>query len=180
MSPLAKVNEGNLKMAMTLTCGILAALCVSLGVRFFGHPPGLRVDPLDGLVGKEVPHFEISGLDFGNVSPDSMRGDTYVLYFTSTDCDACDSVYPILQNADSKIPLLIVGIGSRANLGKVIEAHGITAVVGYDSTRASLRSMGIFGVPSALLVDEAGVILKATTGPGNIFRMFSSFNVDNK
>ena len=79
---------------------------------------------------------------------------------------------------NSKIPLLIVGIGSRANLEKVIKAHGITAVVGYDSTRASLRSMGIFGVPSALLVDEAGVIHQAATGPENIFRMFSSFDVD--
>lgn len=178
MSPIGKINEGNLKLAMTLTCGVLVALCVSLGVRSFGHPPGLRVDPLDGLVGREVPHFEISGLDFDNVSPDSMSGDAYVLYFTSTDCDACDSAYPILRNADSKIPLLIVGIGSRANLEKAIKTHGINAVVGYDSTRAALRSMGIFGVPSALLVDQAGIIHQAATGPENILRMFSSFNVD--
>ncbi|MCE2441186.1 MAG: TlpA family protein disulfide reductase [Candidatus Latescibacteria bacterium] len=178
MNPIAKIDDGNLKMVMTVTCGALAALCVSLGVRFFGHPPGLRVDPLGGLLGTEVPHFEISGLDFGEVSPDSMGGDPYILYFTSTDCDACDSAYPILQNADSKIPLLIVGIGSRANLRKVIKAHGITAVVGYDSTRAALRSLGIYGVPSALFVDEAGIFRQAATGPENIFRMFSSFNVD--
>ena len=178
MSVTARVSDRNLKLAMTLSCGALAALCVSLGIRFFGHPPGLQVDPLAGLLGTKVPRFEISGLDLGEVSSDSMGGDPYVLYFTSTDCDACDSAYPILKNTNSKIPLLIVGIGSRANLGKVIKAHGITAVVGYDSTRALLRSMGIFGVPSALLVDEAGVIHQAATGPENILRMFSSFDVD--
>ena len=178
MSVTARESDRNLKLAMTLACGALAALCVSLGVRFFGHPPGLQVDPLANLLGTRVPRFEISGLDSGNVSTDSMGGDPYVLYFTSTDCDACDSAYPILKNTKSKIPLLIVGIGSRANLGKAIDAHGVTAVVGYDSTRATLRSLGIYGVPSAVLVDEAGVIRQAATGPASISRMFSSFNVD--
>ena len=177
MSPIAKINDGNLKMAMTLTCGALAALCVSLGVRLAGHPPGLRVDPLVGLVGTNVPHFEIGGFDSGEVSPDSMGCDPYVLYFTSTDCDACDSAYPSLRNVSSNIPVLIVGIGSRANLENVINAHGITAIVGYDSTRAALRSLGIYGVPSALLVDEAGIIRQAATGPQNILRMFSWFSI---
>lgn len=177
MSVTARVSDRNLKLAMTLTCGALAALCVSLGVRLFGHPPGLQVDPLADLLGTKVPRFEISGLDLGEVSPDSMGGDPYVLYFTSTDCDACDSTYPILKNASSKIPLLIVGIGSRVSLRKVIDAHGITAAVGYDSTRATLRSLEIYGVPSAMLVDEAGVIRQAATGPENISRMFSSFSV---
>ena len=103
MSVTARVSDRNLKLAMTLTCGALAALCVSLGVRFFGHPPGLQVDPLADLLGTRVPRFEISGLDSGNVSTDSMGGDPYVLYFTSTDCDACDSAYPILKNIKSKI-----------------------------------------------------------------------------
>ena len=177
MDPDAKTNNRHLRLIMTLTCGCLAALCVSLGVRSFGDPPGLRVEPLGGLLGTAVPHFEISGLDFGEVSPALMGGDSYVLYFTSTDCNACDSAYPNLRNAASNIPVLIVGIGSRANLGKEIQAHGITAIVGYDSTRAALRSMDIGVVPSALLIDEAGIIRQAATGPDNISRMFSSFSV---
>lgn len=180
MDPDAKSNNRYLRLIMTLTCGCLAALCVSLGVRSFGHPPGLRVNALSDLLGTQVPRFEISGLENGKVSPEMIGEVPYILYFAASDCQACESTYPSLRRVASRIPVFIVGIGARATLRKLITANDIPAVVGYDSTRAVSRKFRIRSVPSALFVDDGGIIRQAATGPAAIERMFSSFSADGK
>ena len=52
--------------------------------------------------------------------------------------------------------------------------HDIVATVGFDSSRAVLKTCGISGVPTALLVSEEGIIREAAMGKPNIARMFAS------
>ena len=116
MSLHTRIGNVNVRMLMCLVCGSIAALCVSVGVRTFGHPPGIRMNPLAGLLGTKVPWFQTSGLKSGKVTFDIMSNRPYLLYFTSSDCEACDVMYPHLGRVSSRLSTLIVGVGSRMEL----------------------------------------------------------------
>ena len=166
-------NE-RLILLMSLGCGLLVALCISVGVRLVsGHPPGISVNPLAELIGKPVPNFEVASLDGGRrISSDAMGDSPYILYFTASDCRGCDETYPVLKMA--RLPAFVIGVGHQQTLAKKLKNHDIVATVGFDSSRAVLKTCGISGVPTALLVNEEGIIREAAMGKPNIARMFAS------
>ena len=166
--------NGRLILMMSLGCGLLVALCLSVGVRLVvGHAPGILVNPLAELIGKPVPNFEVASLDGDRqISSDAMGGSPYILYFTASDCRGCDETYPVLKAAS--LPAFIIGVGHQQTLDKKLKNHEIIATVGFDSSRAVLKTCGISGVPTALLVSEEGIIREAAMGKPNIARMFAS------
>ena len=166
--------NGRLILLMSLGCGLLVALCISVGVRLVaGHPPGIPVNPLADVIGKPVPDFEVDSLNGDRrISPDAMGDSPYILYFTASDCRGCDETYPVLKMAS--LPAFIIGVGHQQTLAKKLKNHDIVTTVGFDSSRAVLKTCGITGVPTALLVDKAGIIRKSAMGKPNIARMFVS------
>lgn len=57
---------------------------------------------------------------------------------------------------------------------KKLKNYEIIATVGFDSSRAVLKTCGISGVPTTLLVNEKGIIHEAAMGKPNIASMFAS------
>ena len=169
-------TNGRLILLMSLGCGLLVALCLSVGIRLVvGHPPGIPANPLADLIGKPVPDFEINSLDGDHrISSDAMGDSPYILYFTASDCRGCDATYPLLKIASASLPAFVIGVGHQQTLAKKLKNHEIIATVGFDSSRAVLKTCGISGVPTALLVNEEGVVREAAMGKPNIARMFAS------
>ena len=168
--------NGRLILLMSLGCGFLVALCLSVGVRLVvGQAPGILVNPLAELIGKPVPNFEVASLDGGRlISSDAMGDSPYILYFTASDCRGCDETYPVLKAASTSLPAFVISVGHQQTLAKKLKNHEIVATVGFDSSRAVLKTCGISGVPTALLVSEEGIIREAAMGKPNIARMFAS------
>ena len=172
----AQNANGRLILLMSLGCGLLVALCISVGVRLVtGHPPGIPVNPLADLIGKPVPNFEVDSLNGDRLIASNAMGDSpYILYFTASDCRACDATYPVLKMASASMPAFVIGVGHQQTLANKLKNHEIIATVGFDSSRAVLKTCGIIGVPTALLVNEEGVVREAAMGKPNIARMFAS------
>ncbi|MXZ08794.1 MAG: redoxin domain-containing protein [Gemmatimonadetes bacterium] len=170
-------NENRrLILLMSFGCGLLVALCISVGVRLVaGHPPGIPVNPLAELIGKPVPDFEVASLNEDRqISSDAIGDSPYILYFTASDCRGCDETYPVLKAASTSLPAFVIGVGHQQTLAKKLKNHEIVATVGFDSSRAVLKTCGIIGVPTALLVNEEGVVREAAMGKPNIAHMFAS------
>ncbi len=168
--------SGRLILLMSLGCGLLVALCISVGVRLVaGHPPGIPVNPLAELIGKPVPDFEVDNLNGDHrISSDAIGDSPYILYFTASDCRGCDETYPVLKAASASLPAFVIGVGHQQTLAKKLKNHEIVATVGFDSSRTVFKTCGISGVPAALLVNEEGIIRKVAMGKLNIARMFAS------
>ncbi len=169
-------TNGRLILMMSLGCGLLVALCISVGVRLVaGHPPGILVNPLAELIGKPVPDFEVDSLNEDRLISSNAMGDSpYILYFTSSDCRGCDATYPVLKMASASMPVFVIGVGHQQTLVKKLKNHEIIATVGFDNSRTVLKTCGIIGVPTALLVNEEGIVREAAMGKPNIARMFAS------
>lgn len=168
--------NGRLILMMSLGCGLLVSLCISVGIRLVaGHPPGIPVNPLAELIGKPVPDFEVDSL-YGDrlISSNAMGDSPYILYFTSSDCRGCDETYPVLKTVSASLPVYVIGVGHQQTLDRKLKDHNIVATVGFDSSRAVLKTCGIIGVPTALLVNEEGIIHNAAMGKPNIARLFAS------
>ena len=168
--------NGRLILLMSLGCGLLVALCISVGIRLVaGHPPGILVNPLAELIGKPVPDFEVVSLNGEHqISSDAMGNSPYILYFTASDCRGCDATYPLLKMASASLSAFVIGVGHQQTLAKKLKNHEIVATVGFDSSRAVLKTCGIIGVPTALFVNEEGIVRDAAMGKPNIARMFAS------
>lgn len=168
--------NGRLILLMSLGCGLLVALCISVGVRLVaGHPPGIPLNPLAELIGKPVPDFGVVSLNGDRqISSNAMGDFPYILYFTASDCRGCDETYPVLKAASTSLPAFVIGVGHQQTLANKLKNHEIVATVGFDSSRAVLKTCGIIGVPTALLVNEEGIIREAAMGKSNIARMFAS------
>lgn len=168
--------NGRLIFLMSLGCGLLVALCISIGVRLVaGHPPGIPVNPLADLIGKPVPDFEVDSLNGDRLISSNAMGDSpYILYFTASDCRGCDATYPVLKMVSASLPAFVIGVGHQQTLAQKLKNHGIVATVGFDSSRAVLKTCGISGVPTALLINEKGIIREAAMGKSNIASMFAS------
>ena len=168
--------NGRLILLMSLGCGLLVALCISVGIRLVvGHAPGIPVNPLAELIGKPVPDFEVASLNEDRqISSDAMGNSPYILYFTASDCRGCDETYPVLKAASTSLPAFVIGVGHQQTLAKKLKNHEIVATVGFDSSRAVLKTCGIIGVPTALLVNNEGIVREAAMGKLDIASMFAS------
>lgn len=165
-------------MFLSFGCGIIVALCISVGARIFGHSPGIIENPLADRIGTQVLEFKTAGLDGGIVSSDMMNGIPYILFFTASGCQGCDLTYPILETVSKSQKIFIVGIGNRNVLKqKIRQEHGIHTVVGFDSLKTVIKAMKIYSTPTAYLVAKNGVILDAASGNTTIENMLSK-NID--
>lgn len=160
---------------LSLVAGILLALCIGVGVRLDkGSPPGLILKPYAHLLRKPAPSFEVEGLNGGRVS--SQEGaETWLLYFTESNNQACEAAYPILKKIAQYLPVIVVGLGDRTELSNKMAQHEIAATVGYDSLRAvpPLYQVDVF--PSAMLIDPEGIVRRAEIGSKGIEQVVMDF-----
>ncbi len=108
-------------------------------------------------IGAAVPEFELPTIDGGKISKSSIKGTETLVTFWSTTCPHCKAMEPELKrwaagrNGDS--PRLVM-----LSTGEIDEhiAMGIDAPIALDEGNLVGGEMGMYGTPSAILIDEQG------------------------
>jgi peroxiredoxin len=149
---------------------MLVALAVGVGARLeTGAPPGLPPKPFAHLLGRSAPSFEVEGLEGPSVSLQSANGAaSWLLVFTDAACKVCDATYPSIEKATHQLPVVLIGSGDRQLLKTKLLQHQISATAGYDSLQTVKQQYRIPGFPSVLLIDQEGVVQKASVGTQSI------------
>ena len=183
----AEAREIVARMVLVLSalCGVLMAVCISLMVRLdSGYPPALKAQPFAALLEMPAPGLSLSGLSGETVtlphpgaSGPGERPGSSLIFFTDSACKACDAAYPSVRQAAERLPVFVVGAGSRAALKRKLADHEIAAVAGYDSLLSVARAYGVDRVPSALLVDGGGIVKAGESGTGCVERVLARLRV---
>ena len=162
------------------------ALCISLAVRLdTGYPPGVEPKAFSHLLGLPALDFVIAGLEGQPISPDRLREgwvrekgvQGWILFFTNSNCKACDATYPSLREAGATLPAVIIGVGKRANLANKMAKHSISARVAFDSLGTVGQKYDVQMYPSALLISAEGIVLTAATGVRSVDRILEEWKL---
>jgi peroxiredoxin len=112
------------------------------------------------LQGEEAPAFEAQGLRGEAISNSTFTGSSFVLLFVSAGCQSCASVLEDLEPLKRKAggPVVIVCSGTAELCATLAERHELDAPVVIDRDGSLTARFAVASVPTAVLVDETGVI----------------------
>jgi len=108
-------------------------------------------------IGSEIPSFNLPTIDGGQISDQTLKGTETLVAFWSSTCPHCKAMEPELRrwtagrNGDSP-RLVMISTGE-------IEEHtalGIEAPIALDEGNSVGELLGMYGTPSAILIDEKG------------------------
>ena len=154
-----------LLFAVSIFCGVVLGTFVFLAAKVVHPPP---VDSLDvefwDLLGRSVPEVDLLGLDGRSVSSRRFSGQAHLLFFGMAGCGACDEVYPVLESAAKRLPVLLVGAQGLEGLRAKAAERGWDFPVGYDSLEVLIDPLQVRGYPTAMWIDAEGRIVKAASG----------------
>lgn len=108
-------------------------------------------------IGNEIPAFSLPTIDGGELSDRSLKGTETLVTFWSTTCPHCKAMEPELKrwaagrNGDS--PRLVLLSAGEADEHKALE---IDAPIALDEGNLVGAELGMYGTPSAVLIDEQG------------------------
>lgn len=121
-------------------------------------------------IGQNVPEFSIKGIDGSLVESSQMTGRKTLAVFMSTGCGHCHELLGDIrkwENADTLGDLDVV-IFSDGTVDEHKEL-GMRAPIVLEKGYKTAAALGMRGTPSAVLIDERGVIAsEAAIGPPNI------------
>jgi thiol-disulfide isomerase/thioredoxin/uncharacterized membrane protein YphA (DoxX/SURF4 family) len=124
-------------------------------------------------IGQRVPEFSLKDMDGNSITSSDMQGRKTMTVFWSPTCPHCSAMMNDLREWDnsrkeSDPNLIVFSDGekqSHANLG-------LKSPIVLDSDYKTAEKLGMFGTPSAVLVDESGTIVTETAmGAGNIWAL---------
>ena len=159
-------DDGTIRTNLAIGAEAIIELATSLGG--LNRPTHLPLAPPNGHhqgteggleIGTQAPALALRGLDGGDVELAHFRGRKTLLLFWNPDCRFCDQMLPELKvwesaTADSHSAFLIVSSGTiDAN-----RAMGLRSTVALDQTFRAGRAFGVSGTPSAILIDEDGIV----------------------
>jgi peroxiredoxin len=141
-----------------------------------GERPSLPKGPEGGpdhQLGKTVPDFEIEDIAGNRITNDVFAGGDTLVAFWSTTCPHCDDMMAdLLEWENSRgegSPRLIVFADGDV---EKIENLGITSTIIHDKAHKVSVGFGMYGTPSAVLVDTNGIVVSETaTGAPNIWSL---------
>lgn len=124
-------------------------------------------------VGDEIPEFSIDAIDGRTVTSDDLKGKTTLLTFWSPTCPFCAQMmeeikaWDVAKGADA--PELIVFSNGD------IESHrqlGMRSPIVLDPEHELAGTLGMYGTPSAILINEEGRFASETAiGSSNIWAL---------
>lgn len=139
---------------------------------FFANGNGGAPDRLP-MIGEEIPEFSLSDLQGREVSAGSLRGRKTLVTFWSTTCPHCANMMEELkawekERSSGDPELLVFSDGEP-------EAHrdlALDSPLVLDAGYKTAEKFGMFGTPSAVLVNEEGRIVSETAvGAPNIWAL---------
>ena len=141
-----------------------------------GGGPGMKMVSGDEirakLEGKPLPAFSMQSTNGKTLTSSSLKGKVLVLDFWATWCEPCKMLSPTMQSIygqlGSKGVVVIGANGFEHGDGKALASgyakeHKYTFPMTYNSQEYA-HSMGIFVLPTVLVVDKAGIVRKVFTG----------------
>ena len=154
-----------LLLPVSILVGVLCGTAVFLAAKVYHPPP---VDTLDvefwSLYGTPVPEVELQTLAGERISSWRHGGRKHLLFFSSPHCAWCDTLYPALQRAAARVPVLVVSkIDLPATRAKVAE-QVLTMPVAFDRMADLFDGLRVRGYPAIFWIDGGGLVRKATTG----------------
>ena len=135
---------------------------------------GLNRDPHEvpsPLIGKVAPAFELPQLadPKKTFSPESMKGQPWILNVWASWCVACREEHPVLVEMGKLQLAPIIGLDykdKREDAMAMLASQGNPyALSAFDSSGRVGIDYGVYGVPETYVIDKAGVIRFKHIGP---------------
>lgn len=116
-------------------------------------------------IGEKVPEFTIEDLTGRKIGTDDLHGKKTLVTFWSMTCPHCDNMLEELRDWDQRLdgPNLIVFSDGEADDHKQL---GLNSPVLIEKDYKTAVKLGMVGTPSAVLVNENGVIVSETAVGG--------------
>lgn len=117
-----------------------------------------------------APSLELVDLEGNAVSLDGLRGEVVLLNTWASWCPPCRAEMPTLnayyeRHKDEGFTLVAVNIGeSGQHVKDFASALGLTFPLWLDPQEESLRTLGMFSLPSSVVIDRSGQMRFAWTG----------------
>jgi len=124
-------------------------------------------------IGEDLPDFSVKALDGSEISLDGIRGKRTLLTFWSPTCPHCIAMMDEIKAWDKargqdEPELLVFSDGEEAPHREL----GLRAPVVIDKGYKTAETLGMYGTPSAILVDEEGKFAsELAVGAGNIWAL---------
>ena len=121
-------------------------------------------------IGKPAPNFQVTDLKGESLSLEKYRGQVVLLDFWATWCGPCITEMPKIkktyeQYKDQQFQIIGISLDrSKEPLETYIEKEKLAWVHYWDESREIRTLYGVWGIPSAFLIDGEGVIRKASLG----------------
>lgn len=135
---------------------------------------GLNRDPHEipsPLIGKQAPAFELPQLadPQKTFSPDSMKGQPWILNVWASWCVACREEHPVLVELGKLGVAPIIGLDykdKREDAMAMLARQGNPYVLSaFDANGRVGIDYGVYGVPETYVIDKVGVIRFKHIGP---------------
>jgi thiol-disulfide isomerase/thioredoxin/uncharacterized membrane protein YphA (DoxX/SURF4 family) len=124
-------------------------------------------------IGESVPEFSLADLEGRPFGAKDFQGKKTLVAFWSTTCPHCANMMDELKNWEKEKgtdePDLLVFSDGDVEAHKALE---LNAPIVLDKNYRTAEKLGMAGTPSAVLIDENGVIVSETAvGAGNIWAL---------
>ena len=114
-------------------------------------------------IGTSVPEFRLDDIRGNPIGPDSFRGKRTLAVFWSPTCPHCNAMMDDLRDWDktrteSDPNLIVFSDGDK-------DAHAnleLNAPIVLDAGYKTAETIGMFGTPSAVMLDESGKVISET------------------
>jgi len=135
---------------------------------------GLNRDPHEvpsPLIGKPAPAFEVPQLEQSNknFSPESLKGQVWILNVWASWCVACREEHPILLELSKAQIAPLIGLDykdQRDNALAMLARQGNPYTLSaFDGNGRVGINYGVYGVPETYVIDKAGIIRFKQIGP---------------
>ena len=135
---------------------------------------GLNRDPHEvpsPLIGKMAPAFELPQLEDSRkfFSPESMKGQAWILNVWASWCVACREEHPVLVEMGKLKLAPIIGLDykdKRDDALTMLARQGNPYLLSaFDASGRVGIDYGVYGVPETYVIDKAGVIRFKHIGP---------------
>ena len=121
-------------------------------------------------VGEEAPNFVLTDLEGNEVMLSDYKGKGVFLNFWGTWCEPCEREMPYMENQyqaykDQGVEIIAVNI-QETNLAveRFRDRHGLTFPIPMDKHDQVRQAYGILPLPTTILLDEDGKIVKKHSG----------------
>ena len=131
-------------------------------------------------VGQLVPEFTLADIDGEQVSQSQLKGRRTLVTFWSPGCPHCGEMLSSLREWDARRSIDDPGLVIFSD--GTVEEHkklGLKAPIVIDPGYKVAAELGMFGTPSAVLVDETGTIITETAiGAKNIWALLGQYGTN--